>query len=657
MGDNFHFRGTSLGGWLVLEPWITPSLFYQFLGLSRVFGENANKRVAIDSFTFCTALPKEEANRQLRIHWKSWVTEEEIAKLADIGIDTVRIPIADWMYVPYEPYIGCWDGALEELDRVLDLCEKYQLKVLLDLHALRLSQNGLDNSGDTRHYTWHANLTYSHWTERGGDWAGTYNESQHAWQYLNLTNIQLSLRAIDEIVKRYRTRELVVGFQPVNEPLATIPLTVIRAYYWAAYKLVRLQAPSWILLFHDAFRLLPVENWGAKTTPLLPKAPTQAPSIRKEASSLLKASSSPSSHPVSSYNDVPVTDPTLPSTVLTHAYTLQTRQHPHPSYLEGCTGWALDTHRYQAWGEPREVSDVIGVVCDEAESFGKAEKDGVSVVVGEWSLATDNCIMWINGINDNVPGYPKVNCPRVPCPSPYFGAHAHIRNAPPNASEGKMDPYGTGGPSYVEYGTCPVDASPAPSDPTPLSDLGLAMLYAYDRQTHGFFFWNFRTELPSSRWDLSRAISTGVLPMRFGLGGKSGRKDELQESMKVVCERHKKNRDVIKNSKIEHIEDEHVTTGLMPYVISTLYILVAIVLLLGCVGAIILLFGSGEGNEEGEPDRGMVATMLYTLLGTIGRDRFCPSSPASGYSVISDLEEDGDKSELNEEGEESTSFL
>jgi hypothetical protein len=46
---DFHFRGTALGkhivtslielqrgGWLVLEPWITPSLFYQFLGAKSV---------------------------------------------------------------------------------------------------------------------------------------------------------------------------------------------------------------------------------------------------------------------------------------------------------------------------------------------------------------------------------------------------------------------------------------------------------------------------------------------------------------------------------------------------------------------------------------------------------------------------------------------
>ena len=32
MPFNNQIRGVSLGGWLVLEAWITPSLFFQFLG-------------------------------------------------------------------------------------------------------------------------------------------------------------------------------------------------------------------------------------------------------------------------------------------------------------------------------------------------------------------------------------------------------------------------------------------------------------------------------------------------------------------------------------------------------------------------------------------------------------------------------------------------
>ena len=104
---DFHFRGTSIGGWLVLEPWITPSLFYQFLGASEKWGDDAPSHVAFDSYTFCTALGKEEANKQLRRHWSTWVTEEQIKNIKASGAETLRVPVGDWMYVPYEPYIGC----------------------------------------------------------------------------------------------------------------------------------------------------------------------------------------------------------------------------------------------------------------------------------------------------------------------------------------------------------------------------------------------------------------------------------------------------------------------------------------------------------------------------------------------------------------------
>ncbi|CAM9271196.1 unnamed protein product, partial [Sphacelaria rigidula] len=32
---DFHIRGVNLGSWMVLEPWITPSMFYQFIGKVR----------------------------------------------------------------------------------------------------------------------------------------------------------------------------------------------------------------------------------------------------------------------------------------------------------------------------------------------------------------------------------------------------------------------------------------------------------------------------------------------------------------------------------------------------------------------------------------------------------------------------------------------
>ena len=112
---NNQVRGVNLGGWMVLEPWITPSLFYQFLGRSN------ESEIAIDTYTFCQVLGPTEANKQLRRHWKTWITEDIIERLAKSGINSLRLPLGDYMYKSYGPYVdGCFDGALDYVDTVLD---------------------------------------------------------------------------------------------------------------------------------------------------------------------------------------------------------------------------------------------------------------------------------------------------------------------------------------------------------------------------------------------------------------------------------------------------------------------------------------------------------------------------------------------------------
>ena len=112
---NNQVRGVNLGGWMVLEPWITPSLFYQFLGRSN------ESEIALDTYTFCQVLGPKEANKQLRRHWKTWITEDIIERLAKSGINSLRLPLGDYMYKSYGPYVdGCFDGALDYVDTVLD---------------------------------------------------------------------------------------------------------------------------------------------------------------------------------------------------------------------------------------------------------------------------------------------------------------------------------------------------------------------------------------------------------------------------------------------------------------------------------------------------------------------------------------------------------
>lgn len=83
---------------------------------------------AFDVYTFCKVLGVKEANRQLRHHWDLWVTEEIIRDLAQSGaVNSLRLPVGDYMYVPYGPYPGCFDGALEKVEQLLDWAYTYGL--------------------------------------------------------------------------------------------------------------------------------------------------------------------------------------------------------------------------------------------------------------------------------------------------------------------------------------------------------------------------------------------------------------------------------------------------------------------------------------------------------------------------------------------------
>ena len=82
--------GTTIGGWLVPQPWITPSLFYQFLG------NNQTQGIATDSWSLCEVLGPEEGNKLMRAHWTSWFNETKMKALAGRGVNYVKLPIGDW---------------------------------------------------------------------------------------------------------------------------------------------------------------------------------------------------------------------------------------------------------------------------------------------------------------------------------------------------------------------------------------------------------------------------------------------------------------------------------------------------------------------------------------------------------------------------------
>lgn len=149
--------GTNAGGWLVLEPWITPTLFYRFLGKTKEDG------IGVDGYHLCETLGAEEGNALMKDHWANWITEDTIKSMADREIEIVRLPIGDYTLKPYGPYVGCMDGSDDQAQWFLDTCEKYNIKVLIDVHTMKDSQNGFDNSGKATPFIWDDENDFHHW--------------------------------------------------------------------------------------------------------------------------------------------------------------------------------------------------------------------------------------------------------------------------------------------------------------------------------------------------------------------------------------------------------------------------------------------------------------------------------------------------------------
>ncbi|KDQ63245.1 glycoside hydrolase family 5 protein [Jaapia argillacea MUCL 33604] len=228
-------RGVNLGGWLVLEPWITPSLF-----------DNTGNDAIVDEWTFGQYQDYNTAYSALVNHWNTWITEADFAAIAAAGLNHVRLPIGYWAFDvgPGEPYIT---GQLPYLENAVTWAQTYGLKVIVDLHGAPGSQNGFDNSGHR--------ISYPEW-------------------HSNATNIARTDAIIKTIANMYKDQTNVVSaIAPLNEPAGydgSAVLSAVRQYWYDSYGNIRYpygtaQESNTLVLLHDAFQ--PFSYWSGFETP------------------------------------------------------------------------------------------------------------------------------------------------------------------------------------------------------------------------------------------------------------------------------------------------------------------------------------------------------------------------------------------------------
>ncbi len=216
-----RWRGVNLGGWLVLEKWMTPSLFQ---GLK-----------AADETAWSVELAENAAPR-LREHWNSFITREDFVWLAARGINAVRIPVGYWLFGPDYPYHPRFYGLRhpfvaggdEIVARALDWAAECGLVVVLDLHAAPGCQNGFDNGGMLDVLEWH----------------------QHP-EYLSYT-----VGFLERLAARFGPHPALCAIEALNEPHWLIDTEYLINFTRAAYWAIRAHCPPdrVTVMFHNAFR-------------------------------------------------------------------------------------------------------------------------------------------------------------------------------------------------------------------------------------------------------------------------------------------------------------------------------------------------------------------------------------------------------------------
>lgn len=256
-------RGVNLGGWLVLERYITPYQFaitdchvrgdfcwysgalsapspndptYKECNINNcqiVTIPNAYNKsdYPIDEVTLAqafrgnngtmssTKFQKNIAEQWFDYHFMNFIKMEDLVQIQQAGVTHMRVPVPHWIMgdvLPHEPWIvgKRWEAFVQ----VCKWARELGLQVWPDIHTAPKSQNGFDNSGQALPYT-----TCQVWLN-------------------DPINVKLSLSVIRKIsqgVLDAEIQDVVTGIGLLNEPYADCDIDKYKSFIEAGLDLVR----------------------------------------------------------------------------------------------------------------------------------------------------------------------------------------------------------------------------------------------------------------------------------------------------------------------------------------------------------------------------------------------------------------------------------
>jgi len=178
-GTPILLRGINIGNWLVPEG-------YMF----KFTHTNSPQRI---NELLLQLLGPEETKKFWKQYRENYITKEDIVYIKKIGLNSIRIPFNYRLFVSEDHDTRFAGPGFDLLDRVIQWCKEVHLYVVLDMHCAPGGQTG-DNIDDSYGYPF-------------------LFESEEAQQ--------LTINLWKEIAQRYANETIVIGYDLLNEPIAT----------------------------------------------------------------------------------------------------------------------------------------------------------------------------------------------------------------------------------------------------------------------------------------------------------------------------------------------------------------------------------------------------------------------------------------------------
>ena len=183
-GKEILLTGWGLGNWLLCEGYM-----WMAHNLPR-FDRPRRIEAVIEELT-----GKAWADKFWKRFRDSYITENDIQMMADMGYNSVRVPINSRLFLQEGPGLVFEKEGFDLLDRVIDWCEQYRLYVFIDLHGAPGGQTGanIDDSVDDM-----------------------------CRLLMDADQFEKGLCLWEKIAERYRDRWIVGGYDLLNEPVRPV---------------------------------------------------------------------------------------------------------------------------------------------------------------------------------------------------------------------------------------------------------------------------------------------------------------------------------------------------------------------------------------------------------------------------------------------------